>query len=592
MPFIEYQNGHPFYQLPTMQGRYPTYDIPPIVRDAILETSTILNMPVQLVAQVALAVMSLVCQFFINVKCPNFGPAPVALFLMAIVNSSGGKTVLEERYLRAVLALERKEKEDHEAELPVYRAELKIWKDDDRRLSKDYRNAEQGSDEARSIHKERLLHEQKRPVQPTVRELRFADLSPEGLRDMLVANGALGILSPDAGPVVNGRTFSQPALLCGYWSGEDRPVGLAGGNRRPVEPRLTVSLMLQKVPFLEFMKERADDFFGTGLGGRTLTMAIDSNSLHRQETCVEDVPEPKLGLFNDRVTQVLSQVIPAPRERVNLKPSDAANRDWKCFKDAINDEISNGDHSENIESFLRKLAQQASRIAALFHYFEGESGDISSKAMRSAISLCEWYAHEYVRIFTPYAPSPQQKDSEASQRLLDWLQAAAANPMRYPKLTPGRYTERELSNYSAIRGDPAVLAKAIEVLYGQGCISIMYGKKGGRIICHPPAPMYPPPQPQPWPQQNYQAPQVSPLFASSPTHRQYADTDSLCVGAPTQPGINSTMENKKMTSSPPKVDDLKRGENGRAELLAVKEVLQEFAMKAYLNRERNEAHDL
>lgn len=574
MPILEYQNGHSEYRQPTMQGFYPTYDFPPIMGDAILEVSRNLNLPVELAAQAALGAVSLACQDFINVQCPNFDPAPCSLFLMAASNSSGGKSLAEQRFLRAFSAFEHKQEEDAEAKLPIYRAELKIWLDDDRRLAKDYRNAERSSGDAQSIREERLLHEQNRPVEPTVRELRYAELSPQGLRDMLVANGAIGILSPEAGPVVNGMTFSQPAMLSGYWSGEDRPVGLAGGNRRPVEPRLTVSVMLQVAKFSDYMKSRGGDAFGTGLLGRFFVVAPESDNLPWQQTCVDEVPEPKLGLFNERVTQILNQAVPAPRERVVLRLSDGAKRYWKYFKDAINDGLNNGGYSDDIKSFFRKLAQQASRIAALFHYFEGKSGDISPKAMTSAIVLCEWYAHEYIRIFMPYSPSQQQKDTEASQKLLDWLREAVANPWRHAKLTPGRYTERDLNNYSAIRGNPVVLANAIDILHRQGCISIMYGKKNGRVIFYPPATM------PPLTQQNYQAPQARSIFDLGLNLPPYTGSNNPNFGVPAQQGINRTLENMQMASALPQSGNLEQVEIDSPEIRAVNQEIQRKAMEA------------
>ena len=485
MPILESQDGHTFYQPSTWQGGFPTHVFPPIIRDAIQEVSATLNLPVELAAQAALGVVSLVCQDFINVQCPNFDPAPCSLFLMGVSNSSGGKSLADLRFRRAVSAFERKQEEDAQAQLPFYRAKQKIWLDDDRRLAKDYCNAERGSNEAQRICEERLLHEQNRPMEPRVRQRRYAEVSPQGLRDELVAHSGIGILSPDAAPVLSGMTFSQPAMLSGYWSGEDRPVGLAGGSRRPVEPRLTISVMLQVSQFSEYMKTRGDDAFGTGLLARFLAVAPEYDQLPAQQTCVEDVPEPKLGLFNERVAQLLNQAVPVPRERIVLRLSGGAKHYFKYFKDALNDEVKNGGHADDIKPFFRKLAQQASRIAALLHYFEGKPGEISPDAMKSAIALCEWYAHEYVRIFTPYAPSEQQKDSDAVQKLLEWLQGAFANPWRYPKLSPGRYTERDLNNYSPIRRNPQMLSAVIDALHRQGQISVMHGKKGGRTIHYP-----------------------------------------------------------------------------------------------------------
>ncbi|MGN8106884.1 DUF3987 domain-containing protein [Paraburkholderia sp. 22098] len=485
MPIVEYSNGQYGYEPPGPQGVYPARVLPSLIGDAVLEVSTGLNVSVQLAAHAALATVSLVGQHFVNVQCPNFPPAPCALFLLAVSNSSGGKSLVEQRFLRAVTALELKLKEAAADNMPDFQARMKIWRDDERRLSKAYLDASLGTEASRVIQEQRLLHEKNKPVPPSQRELRFADLSPQGLRDMLVAHSAVGILSPEAGPVMNGPTFSMPALLSGYWSGEDRPVALVSGNRRPTSPRLTVSVVLQQERFLAYMKNRGEEAFGTGLLARFLPAFPVSFDCPGRQTAVEDAPEPKLDRFNARVADILTQPVPAPQERQNLQLSEGARYYWKLFTEAVNTHLICGPDSDNVKSFFRKLGEHAARLAALFHYFDGQPGDVSPEAMARAIVLCEWYVDEFMRMFTRFAPSEQQQHSEAAQKLLEWLQDAYANAWKYSKLTRGRYSERDLNNYSPIRSDPQLLSAAINRLLYRGEIATRPGKKGGRIIFYP-----------------------------------------------------------------------------------------------------------
>ena len=484
MPIIEYQNGQVVYQSPQVQGPFPVWSIPARIGDPIFEVSTNHRLPVELCAQAALGTVSLVCGFFINVQCPPYDPAPTTLFLLGVSNSSAGKSLLEQRFLRAVMAFERKQEDEIEVAKTDYRAEMKIWEDDGRQLSKEYREVKQGSVEAVQIRAQRLQHEKERPVEPKKLEFRYAEMSPEGLRDALVANHTAGIFSPDAGPTLLGKTFSHPAMLSGYWSGEDRPVGLAGGNRRPVMPHLTSSLMTQEERFAAYMKIRGPEAFGTGLLARMLVVSSIIVDLPGESTSIEDRPEPKLDLFNQRAGDILNQTMPAPRERLTLKLSDGAKCYWKWFKDSVHNDLICRNFSEDIKSFFRKIGQQATRLAALFHYFDGASGDISPEAMKGAIALCEWYLWEYIRVFTPYAPSQQQKDANTAQKLLQWIQDVYADPLRYQKLTRGKYSERDCRNYSNVR-DPQELANAINMLVCQGDIAVREGPKGGRIIYYP-----------------------------------------------------------------------------------------------------------
>ncbi|MCA8296891.1 DUF3987 domain-containing protein [Burkholderia sp. AU30198] len=479
-------NGDIDYQWPTSHGCYPAEVFPPIIRDAVFEVTENLNLPVELAAHAALGAISLAVQRFANIKCPGHEPAPCSLFLIAISNSSGGKSLAEQRFIREFVAFERRQSEEVAVKEPQFRAEQKIWQEDDRRLSKEYGRVEKGSAEEQLICQARLQHELDRPVKPEQRQLRYAELSPQGLRDVLIEHGAIGIFSPEAGPVLTGITFSQQAMLSSYWSGEDRPTALVSGDRRPVEPRLTIVLQVQEGKFSNYMKRRGSEAFEVGLMSRFLVAAPYADDKPGQRVYVEDMSELKLGLFNERVRQILEQTVPLPHDRQVRRLSDDAKLYWRYFKERVHDDLICGSYSDDMKSFFRKLAQQASRIATLLDYFEGRSGDVSGDSMESAIALCEWYAHEFIRIFSEYFPSQRQKIDEAKRDLLLWLQGVRAAPYRCQKLTPGRYTERELNNYSNIRGEPAVLGMAIDELGDEGHISVDRGRKGGRIIVFPP----------------------------------------------------------------------------------------------------------
>lgn len=484
MPIVKFRNGQVAYQSPKDQGSYPVHVLPSIIGEAVGEVCQHLRLPGALAAQAAVGAVSLACQHFINVQCPRYDPAPVSLFLMCISKSSGGKSATEQRFLRAVKTFEQTAEEIAHAAMSDFFAETRIWEDDGLRLAKAYRDAEPGSDEAKNIRLQRVRHERERPVKPKMWELRFGDGTPAGLRDALVENHAVGILSPDASPLLNGAMFSQPATLSAYWSGEERPSGLAKGNRRPVEPRLTISVMAQTDQIATYMQSRGPDAFDTGLLPRFLVACPDTTDWPNRPTEIEALPEPKLDRFNERMAQILDQPLPKPRERLTLRLSETAKSYWKWFTETVHNELVCGDFSDDMKSCFRKTGQQASRLAALFHYFDGGTGDISGEAMSAAITVCEWYLWECIRVFTPYARSTLQR-VETSQTLLQWLEEATAEPWRYPKLTQHRYTERELRNYSSVRHNPQGLENAINLLSSQGEIKVQKGPKGGRIIYYP-----------------------------------------------------------------------------------------------------------
>ena len=54
-----------------------------------------------------------------------------------------------------------------------------------------------------------------------------------------------------------------------------------------------------------------------------------------------------------------------------------------------------------IKDFASKAAENAARLAALFHLFSGKIGDISTEDMEQAITLTHWYLCEARRLLEP-----------------------------------------------------------------------------------------------------------------------------------------------------------------------------------------------
>ncbi|WP_367188849.1 DUF3987 domain-containing protein [Burkholderia sp. Ed8] len=485
MPIVENLFGQVLYQPLYLQGYYPIHVFPTIIAEAVREVCWKFNVPIPMAAHAAIGAASLVSQNYINVQCPGYEPAPVTLFLIDICNSSAGKSLMVRRFFRSVSKYEQQQNEEFPAKMRAFQAETKIWLDDQRWLAKKYLDAKPGSDEKAQLRKERLLHEDERPVKPVIRNIRITESNIQGLREVLIANHAIGIVSADGGPTLNGETFSQPAVLCDYWSGEERATGRVSGTRRSEEPRVTILIMAQEDQVADYMKRRGSSAFDTGLLARFLLAASPIFDMQGISIEVDDTPEHKLDLFNERIWSMLNQPVPPPRERKTLQLSDEAKLYWKLFKEGINKFWLAGNYADNIKSFFRKLGQMASRFAALFHYVSADEGDIPGSAMKAAIELCEWYIFEYIRIFSPYAQTPQQKDVAAAWKLLEWFKEAVTHPMRYSRLTSGRYTERDLRNYSNIRGDREQLGRAIGLLHQWGYISTEPGKNGGLVIIYP-----------------------------------------------------------------------------------------------------------
>jgi len=469
-----------------LDNNHAFHFLPRTIREAVRETTELFKLDVNLAMTVALGAASTACQNLVNVRCPGFDPSPCSLYLMLMGDSTSGKTIVRSRFFRAIEKVQAELKVQLADELEQYRAELEIWKDDKQRLSSEYSNPKCTPEEKARLRLQRLQHEKCRPSEPRLREFTFDNFNPEGLRDALIANRAISIVTAEGGPALKGRVFSSPALLASTWSGESRAEGLVNGNRRPVDPRLTIILMAQQYHLEEYMKNRGTDAFESGLLGRFL-LATSMSGFEVDAQIVSDLhSEPKLELFNKRVEQILRNSLDKPNQFVELTLSRLAKFEWETYLKYVNRNFTSVGYSEQAKTFFKRVGEHTARLAGIFHYFEGASeNEISQDAMNKAIKVVDFYLTNWLGFVSKFSPSVQQLSIAHGFKLLNWLRDAQAFPSRYPKLKLGVYTERDLRNYSNFRGKNQDLEMAIMSLQSQGVISVQWGSKGGKVIIFP-----------------------------------------------------------------------------------------------------------
>ncbi|VVE42645.1 hypothetical protein PAN31117_04644 [Pandoraea anapnoica] len=495
MDFSQNRRWNLGYVPPAPDMPCPVNELPGIVREAVQETTSTIDIPLEVVVQAAIGAISVAVHDRVNILVPNFEPAPVGVFLLTISDSSGGKSLAQQRYFRAIEAAQTVREQTFNEEMVEFDARSAIWRDEGARLSKLSYRVAPSSDAANRVSEMRLEHAKAMPKRPVRYDLMQFDGSSEQLRNALADQSSASIISVEGGQTLSGPIYREPAALSGYWSGEARRIGLVGGDKSVVGPRLTTSILVQGGRFDDYMKIRGAAAFDTGLLARTLPAFVESRPGHMRRTLTHVANEPYLARFNARIAEILASPVPAVSDRKTLDITDEAADIWARYKDQVSDYVSACGFSEEVASFFRKIGQHATRLAALFHYFSGESGAISAKTMRSAITFCDWYGQSFVRIFEKYAPSAAKLDEQRAHRLLRWLREAVKNGVAYGRLPVGSYSERDLRNHSSVRGEDVIFA--IEKLASRGNIQKTVGPRGGLIVRCPDSwerPMSPPGQ--------------------------------------------------------------------------------------------------
>jgi len=206
------------------------------------------------------------------------------------------------------------------------------------------------------------------------------------------------------------------ATLNQLWDGATLPVERRSSESFTVRgARLTMALQVQESTIRAFFDSTKGLARGTGFLARFLASWPASTQGTRHFT---EAPDnwPALASFNDRLTAILNR--PAPiDEDGGLSPAmltltPEAKAAWVRFHDAIESEL------YDVRDVASKTADNAVRLAALFHTFAGSIGPIDIDAMESGARLALWHLTE-ARRFLGELAMPAELANPA--RLDSWL---------------------------------------------------------------------------------------------------------------------------------------------------------------------------
>jgi putative DNA primase/helicase len=215
------------------------------------------------------------------------------------------------------------------------------------------------------------------------------------------------------------RNFS---LLNQLWDGGEVKIGRKTSESFTVRgARLTIALQVQEATLREFLRESGALARGTGFLARFLIAWPETTQGHRPFT---EAPSswPHLAAFNQRIAAILSQ--PAPLDEngglvpVLLTLTTEAKAAWVAFHDAVESKLAIGGDLHAVKDVASKVADNAVRLAALFHVFEGGVGAISLESFKGASRVAAWHLNESRRFFGEMALPVELADAA---RLDTWL---------------------------------------------------------------------------------------------------------------------------------------------------------------------------
>lgn len=408
---------------------YPLDALPDAVRCAVQEVADFVKAPTPLIATSALAALSLAIQAHTDVERAQKLSGPCGLFLLTIADSGERKSTCDGFFTRAIRDYQEEQKEAAKPLIQAYKSDRDVW--EARRSGLREKIKAQAKDGKPSTAQEAELRslDDDEPTPPRVPRLIYGDATPEALTYALARQWPSGgVISSEAGSVFGGHGMSSEsvmrnlAALNQLWDGATLPVERRSSESFTVRgARLTMALQVQEATLRAFFANTKGLARGTGFLARFLVAWPQSTQGTRHFT---EAPTDwqALASFNNRLTVILNRSTPIDDDggltpaMLTLTPD--AKAAWIVFHDAIESELSNGGELYEVRDVASKTADNAARLAALFHVFSGHVGPIDLDAMESAARVTMWHLIEAERFLKKMAMPSEVANPE---RLESWL---------------------------------------------------------------------------------------------------------------------------------------------------------------------------
>lgn len=390
---------------------YPLDALPDTIREAVEEVAAFIKAPLPLVAGSALGALSLALQAHCDIKRAERLTGPTGLFMLSIADSGERKTTCDGFFTSAIRQYEAEQAELAAPLLKDYAAELAAWNAEREGLLSAIKDAGKKGSNTRDKKDDLIELERSKPEPPRIPRLILGDETPENLAYTLAKNWpSAGVVSSEAGVVFGAHGMGKDsvmrnmALLNMLWDGGALSIGRRSSESFTVkDARLTVALQIQEATLRAFFDKSGGLARGTGFLARFLVAWPESTQGSRPFT---DPPEtwPKLARFHQRITEILNN--PAPlNEQGGLDPvmltfTPAAKAAWIAIHDAIEIELKAGGELYDVRDVASKTADNAARLAALFHGFTKEiGGAVDVDSFESASRIAVWHLSEARRFF-------------------------------------------------------------------------------------------------------------------------------------------------------------------------------------------------
>ena len=461
---------------------YPIEALPSIIGDAVHKYSEYGQQPISMIANSALANVSLACQCHCDVARDSSLTSPVSLFFLSVAESGERKSTVDKAFgsaAREWLTEQQHQAREEEKELIP---QVKGWEAIEGGLLNQLKNKTANKAE---IQAELNQHYLNKIVLPKIPELFLSDTNQASLMNEISNNAFYGcsLWDDEGGNIVGGNGTSADnvtayfSIINKMWDGSAAKQSRTGGNRHVEGRRLTANIMVQEAVAKQLIHGNKGLSRGCGLLARYLITNPVSTMGFRPYTAPKD--NPALRAFGARTVELLKHA-PAVDEydRLDLpllRMAPAAHNEWCDFYNDTESTLKPYGEYVSVKDVVSKIADNAARIAANLHVFQfGIGGQISVETMTQASKIAMYHLTEARRAYG--ITGGETPEHENTNRLLDWMADNDFEPV----------AKRQIMQYgpNATRHKTALDA-ALEILISHGIVRLTKDGKTQTVEVNP-----------------------------------------------------------------------------------------------------------
>ncbi|QTF10217.1 DUF3987 domain-containing protein [Brenneria izadpanahii] len=400
---------------------FPSEKIPDVLRDAISAVSSKTQAPIPLIFASAMAPIALLAQGMIDVSPKDGLTFPVSCNFLTVAESGERKSTVDKIFMQPIHEHEKIAYLKHQEDLKKYKFELDIWEMELSAIKNNLKNNTRKKLPTDDVKAQLMEHFQNEPQLPRKVQLLANDITPAALQHLLhTGGGSLALHSSEGGEIINSQAFKNLALLNELWDG--MPISVTRRHSESYKifgSRLSANIMVQNAPLHKYLKHAHEQVRGSGFLARfffSFPISTIGTRIGNMNNNYHNLILPYYSRLNQMLNHYLGTLTSKNKNRTLLHFSPDAKNRWIYLCDQIERRVGvNGDYF-SIRDFASKEGNKIARMAALFHYFSNEDGDITLENVENAVAVCQWYLSEALRILTP----EPQYISDANV-LYEWL---------------------------------------------------------------------------------------------------------------------------------------------------------------------------